>query len=450
MRILEENSAAGLYLFTDKQYEENESIHVIDVSEPAWNVAVLDFTSEPAENRDLIFKTELASYGQDTALAVILYVDGILADAQMVGLPAEESVTVEFNHLGIRYFEEARVYVEAADAIAADNEFHLFSKNSKEFNVLLISEEPVFYESALMAYENINLTTVASADELGLGNQYMPDGTIVENIPEKGYDLYIYDGVMPRKLPGDGSVWLIHPDRVPQGVTFKLGEDVVAEDYLKQAPDSGTELFAAITNEVSLGEVYVNEYVDISSALGFETIYTCNGAPMILAGEAESARMLLFSFELGATNLPLRIAFPVLMHNMLSYSLCTVMEETLYTVGDTVTLNKVSGAVLTSVNGSNAAAVAETYVKLPVSIVAEEPGRYTVTQVLADESMEEFSYFVQLSPAESDLTAAGGALPEIADAETKVNYEKEITWWFVALLLLLVVVEWGVQYREQF
>lgn len=128
-KILEENSAAGLYLFTDKQYEENESIHVIDVSEPAWNVAVLDFTSEPAENRDLIFKTELASYGQDTALAVILYVDGILADAQMVGLPAEESVTVEFNHLGIRYFEEARVYVEAADAIAADNEFHLDRKS---------------------------------------------------------------------------------------------------------------------------------------------------------------------------------------------------------------------------------------------------------------------------------------------------------------------------------
>ena len=419
------------------------------MGDECFRVLFLELRAEREENRELVFVAELASYGQDTAAAVVLYVDGVLADAQLAGLLAEEPATVEFAGLGIRDYNEARVYVEAVDAIAYDNEYYLFNEKKDEYDVLLISEEPVFLVSALMAYENISVTTVASEDELGLGNQYMPDGTIVENIPENGYDLYIYDGAMPKVLPGDGSVWMIHPDRVPKGVTFKLGDDVVAEGYLEQAPDSGTELYKKISKEVSTDEVYINEYADISSALGFETIYACDDAPMILAGEAESVRAVLFAFELGASNLPLRIAFPVLMHNMLEYSLCSVLEQSSYEAGDEVTLNKVSGAMLTSVTNDTTLNT-ENHLRMPVSFVTEEPGRYTVAVAFADETVEETGYFVHLSPEESNITAAGGALPEFATVNTETNYEKEITWWFVVALLLLVVLEWGLQYREQF
>ena len=31
--------------------------------------------------------------------------------------------------------------------------------------------------------------------------------------------------MMPKELPGDGAVWLICPEKVPKGVTFKLGEE---------------------------------------------------------------------------------------------------------------------------------------------------------------------------------------------------------------------------------
>jgi len=357
---------------------------------------------------------------------------------------------IEFADLGIRQYESARVYVEAADAILADNEYHIPGNAAQTYYALLVSEEPTFLEAALLTFDNINLTTVASFDELDQGEQLMPDGSIIEEIPSTGYDLYVYDTIMPKTLPGDGTVWMINPEKVPKGVTFKLGDSVISEDYLKTAPDTGSELFTALTKEVSVDEVYINEYLDISSALGFETLYTCNEASVILAGEAETVRAVLFAFDLSASNLPLRITYPALIHNLVQYSLCPVLEETSYEVGDEITLNKVSGAVLSSVKSSNPAAVAENHVRMPVSYKAEEPGLYTVTQVMADDSVETTEYFVHLAQEESNITAPGGALPQVEGAETKVSYEKEITRWIVLALLLLIIVEWGLQYREQF
>lgn len=448
--VLNENPEAQVYLYTDKQYEAGDGIKVVDVSEEAWNVAVCSMEVSKAENRELVFSAELASYGKDTAATVVLYVDDVLADAQLVGMLADIPTTVEFSDLGIRQYETARVYVEAEDAISADNEYHLLEGRTQTYHVLLVSEEPTFWEAALMTFDTINVTTVASFEELDKGEQYLPDGTLIEEIPSNGYDLYVYDKFMPKTLPGDGAVWMINPEKVPKGVTFKLGDSVVSEAYMEMAPDTGSELFGTISKEVAVNEVYINEYLEISSALGFETIYTCNDAPVILAGEADNVRAVIFAFDLSASNLPLRIAYPALIHNMVQYSLCPVLEKTSYEVGDIVTLNKVSGVALTAVKGSDAAAVAENHVRMPVSFVAEEPGLYTVTQIMADETVEEAEYFVHLPAEESDITAVGGSLPELGGIGSDVSYEKEITWWFVAVLLILIVVEWGLQYREQF
>jgi len=448
-QVLEQNPSAAVYLFTDKEHEEKGSVQVVNVAEAAWNVAILNAATEKSGNGDIHFVAELASYGMDTTATVVLYVDGVLADAQLAGLMADTPATVEFNADGIRQYEEARIYVETADAVFADNEYRLFHDGNEDYKVLLVSEEPTFFEAALLTFDNIKITSVTSLDELDQGAQWI-NGAARENIPGSGYDLYIYDGMVPEKLPGDGAVWMFSPDRVPKGVNFKLGEKIPAESYMVKAPDSGSDVFAVISSEVVAEEVYINEYTGISSVLGLETIYTCNGSPVILAGESENMRVVLFAFDLGASNLSLRIAFPALMYNMMRYSLCPTLNGTTFAVGDEVVLNKVNGAVLTSVMADVADATPNHYVRLPERFTAEVPGAYIVSSVMADESVEDTKYFVQLPPAESNLTATGEPLPVFESDEAEVEYEMEVTRWFILALLLLIVLEWGLQYREQF
>ena len=449
-RVLSENPEALVYFFTDKQYDAGTGIKVVDVSEKAWNVAVCGLEVNKAENKELIFSAELASYGKDTTATVVLYVDNVLADVQLVSLLEDIPATVEFSGLGIRQYDTARVYVEAADAILADNEYHLLDGQEQLYEVLLVSEEPVFLEAALLALNNVNVTTVASLDMLDAAEQTLPDGTVVESIPSDGYDLYVYDTLMPKELPGDGAVWMIYPEKLPSGVSLKLKRDTEANAYMKAAPDSGSELYATLSKGISVEDVYISKSMKISSALGFETIYTCNEDPVILAGETNNVRAVVWGFDLSASNLPLRIAFPALIHNMAQYSLVPVLEKSQYEVGDQVTLNKENGVVLASVRGSDVDAVAENHVRMPVSFMAEKPGLYTVALVMADDSVEKEEYFVRLAPEESNLSASGGSLPELEQSDAEVKYEKEITWWFVAILLVLIVVEWGLQYREQF
>ncbi len=449
--VLKENPEAVVYLITDKEYASPGNIQVINVAEPdAWNVAITSLEETKGDNREICFEAEIASYGMDMAAAVVLYVDDVLADAQLVSLLSNEVTTVEFSGLGIREYQSARVYVEAADSLALDNEFYVLADQKEEFDVLLVSAEPTFLETALMTIDNLNITTVASFDELDQGEQFLQDGTTMEEIPSTGYDLYVYDKLMPKSLPGDGAVWMIYPDRVPKNVTFRLGDLVTGKAYLEAAPDSGTEIYKSITEDVIVGEVYINEYLELFSTLGFETIYTSNGAPVILAGETESVRSVLFAFDLSASNLPLRVAYPALIYNMVQYSLCPVLQETSYEVGDVVTVNKGNGAVLTTVSNSNPAAVADTYVRMPVSFTAEEPGLYTVTQIMSDDSVKQARYFVHIAAGESNLTAAGSRLPALGGAEEEVIFEKEITGWIILLLAALILIEWLVQHRERY
>lgn len=448
--VLNENPGAQIYLYTDKEYETEEMVQVINLSGEAWNVAVLSMEDGQSGSREVTFSAEVASYGKDVQATLVLYVDGVLADAQLVDLLTDTPVTVEFANLGIHRYETARLYLEAEDAIAEDNEFYLTGGVEPVYEVLLVSEESAFLEAVLQAFDQLRLTVVSSLDELDLEPEYLENGSVIETIPGSGYDLYVYDEFMPEELPKDGAVWMFYPEDVPEGAQFKLGGYVDASTYLEPAPDSGTAVYQTLTGQVSVEDVFIKEYVEISSALGYEGVYLCDGVPVIYAGETDSVRTVLFAFDLQDSNMALRVAFPELVYNMVKYSLYPVLEKTLYEAGDTVTLKKGNGVAMVSVTGREAGTPVQHFVRLPGEFTAGTPGLYTVTQTMVDGSTTESRYFVQLSPAESDITSPGGALPKIMGQVEEVSYEKEITWWIAAALLVLFVMEWGLQYREQF
>lgn len=447
--VLEKNPAAQVYLFTDKEYGETGMVQVRNFSKEAWNAAVLSMEERKSDSREKMFLAELASYGKNMQATVVLYVDGVLTDVRLVDLPADTPVEVEFPVSGIRQYDTAVLYLEAEDAMAEDNVYYLTGGVEPVYEVLLVSEESAFLEAVLQAFDQLHITVVSSLDELDREPEYLENGAVLESIPGSGYDLYVYDEFMPEELPGDGAVWMFYPEDVPEGAQFKLGGYEDAGAYLEKAPDSGTAVYQAMTKLVSVDDVFIKEYVEVFSALGYEGIYQCNGVPVIYAGEADGVRTVLFAFDLQDSNMALRIAFPELVYNMVQYSLYPVLEKTSYETGELVTLRKGNGVAAVSVTKSGTAD-SRNYVRLPVEFSAEVPGLYTVTQTMRDGSTKESTCFVHLSPEESDITSQGGGLPEISAGTGECSYEKDITWWIAAALLVFVVLEWGLQHRGQF
>ena len=95
----------------------------------------------------------------------------------------------------------------------------------------------------------------------------------------------------------------------------------------------------------------------------------------------------------------------------------------------------------------------------PVTLDAQKPGVYTVSQTLGGaegQEQTEQSFFVRVPEEECDFarTEADLAQPSVVTGigtdTTVKNDTMDIFVYLAAALLVLVCVEWGLQYREQY
>ena len=94
-----------------------------------------------------------------------------------------------------------------------------------------------------------------------------------------------------------------------------------------------------------------------------------------------------------------------------------------------------------------------------VSFVVDEPGIYSVEQTIDGRKVYDL-FFVKISPNESNykFTREILAVDQYINVETVVvgnpggdSFDlEEATKYFAGALLALVIIEWGLQYREQY
>lgn len=451
-KVLAENEDAEVILCTDKTYEESNGITVINVAGTEWNTAILSFTEKSVTRNAYTFSSELVSYGREAEITIALYIDDELIDAQIVSLKDSEIQELLWEDIVLNGYTKAELYLEAGDALLEDNELYLFSEDSRQLSVLIVSETPNFLKTVLKSVGSFDVTVTESTEELS------------------GYQLYIFDGIMPDSLPDDGSVWIFDPVSVPWGLNIALGETVTGEAYLKAAADPDTELYKLLTQYIDPGDIAVAEYTKLQSYSGYEAVLSCDGSPVVLAGESDNLRTVVFLFDIHDSNLPLLIEFPQVISAMTEYSLPEPLDQDIYTVGDTVTVTALSGVRAVTVEagaGSSAsslgglstditAATGTNYYEFPVAFTAESTGIGLVQELYEDGTAVTREYFVRLAESESNIYAAGGILgmslasEEEKEEKEEKTYVKELWLYLAAVLLMLAVLEWEVQYREQF
>ena len=97
-----------------------------------------------------------------------------------------------------------------------------------------------------------------------------------------------------------------------------------------------------------------------------------------------------------------------------------------------------------------------TYDKFPVTINADVSGTYTVTQTLENGRSVTDEFFVRIPARESVFGRNGTNLvnPVVMTGigtDTNVqNDTRDIFMWIAIALFVLVSLEWGLQYREQY
>jgi len=413
----------------------------------------------------------VANYGGlDVEPLIEFLADGVLLDARRLLVPAHGSADLTLADLPYRMqILQARLVFEGEgessrsrqvtirrsvpqrDMLSLDNTAWAVHRRVASRRMLLVSDGNLFLERALGALPGVELVRLPS-DQLPLSFQEGAQG---------GYDLYIYDRVVPASLP-PGNLWLIAPtpqggeQREDDGFPLQVGGFFTATTVTHVAADD------PLLRYVDLSGTHILQARSVEPPPGARVLVEAEGGPLLFVVERSEGRVAVLTFALHDSDLPLQIAFPILTANLADWLLAPPVEGG---GGETAFISKPvhPGDVLPIRPDPEAA---EIVVTAPDGVrqvlpVGEEPPTFIATDQLGVYLVEQFdragkplqstALAINLfDEAESDIAprdAIHVGQVELTTAAWEERGRRELWPWLAGVALGLLLVEWWVYWR---
>jgi hypothetical protein len=322
------------------------------------------------------------------------------------------------------------------DALAADHDAWAIVGGSLHGRALLVTKGNTFLESALRLQPDINLYETT------------PDTYTASN----KYDLTIFDGIVPKSLPG-GALFFVNP---PNG-SYIFGQvgPQIRVSHLSAGNDTSN-----ILNSVDISSIHaIRASHQITPTLWAQPILTAPETPLLVAGETNTRRVAVLGFDLHDSDLPLQPAFPILMFNVVNWFLPQPVAGTGQAfAGVPLTVQTWPGAnnVIVTSPDKHATEVGPPFPVSPYTNT-DQIGVYQVTQRVNGQDIYGAFAVNLFNPSQSQLAPAT-VLP-IAHSTSFTNNSntiprelREIWPWIAAILLLILCFEWWLfssNYRQQ-
>ena len=473
--IIRDNPNVKLYLYTDKRYDYPPSgVNIVNVSdEDEWNAAIINAYAEMEDNA-YVFTVELGVYGIDSELDLTVEVYGANANSTMpegsvfsysttVYCYNDNVMTVAFKYdngnlpeymdtdnfylVPIDYseraytFDYANIHLSVEDNFPVDDNFSIYG--GKKENVKILYASPMrnsFVSAMLDIYTHRNgddLDIEYTAPRLPGGNAYY------DELETSGYDLYIYEHTMPKKLPTDGVVILIDPDSAPQGAEFAVSGTYTSPN-LRDLPLVGEIENHPLTNKTDINNITVSKYVKISNlGGGYEILATCDGNPVIFARKEENLQTLVIAFSEHYSNISINKAFPMLFINMFGYYFPEVVNADSVEVYDSVDINARGESV--TVTGYE---FDQEITEFPAKLKFNTPGSYTISQTTYFDKELVNNVFVRIPADESNVTLKGDTFDAPYFVIDDSDYFKDLLLYLEIALVAILFAEWILHLRE--
>lgn len=452
------NRSAVMYLVTDKQYEVNDNLTLIDVSDNESNCAFYSYGYD-TDTGGIRGIGQVISYNLDKQLTVEMWIAQSVADAPVkvaettvevvAGEPAEFALSGAYSR-----FAKLELRLTDDDALAQDNRIILYDDDAvQERKVLLVSNINDEGDDAVYLRNAIRYAGKADVDVI-TPETYEKQGAV-------NYDMYVFNGYVPAVLPKQAAIWLVDAidgKDLSAGVSYRghttpRDAEGPSSYYTPQYTKETGAIASMLTKDVVGRQVSVRTYAQyIVPPRNFTSVLSVNGDNLVFAGlNGNNDREVVFSFRIKDSNLGLTDDFLILVRNLMEYSFPSVLNETVYVCGDTVNVNVVSGCesiVVTSPSG-----VSSTLDTVDVDVcefIARETGTYTVTVKLnGREATDMYAYAVV--PQSESGNAQGGSLMLAGEREYGHidGFYDDLIIFFIAMAIL-VLADWGVYCYEQY
>lgn len=325
------SASLGLVRSVAAQSEENRIVFFTDTAfdlgdleaavESVWdetgNLALESISAKWKDEALQVLMLVENDSGEDAGTEINLYgVDGEgmerLLDIGMCEVLAEESATVllEIPASKLEGVISLRAELNGGDALLGDNNACCTLEEERKSRILLLSGSNLFLEKAIGGLSGMELER---SDD--------------PSVADGAYDLIIFDGIVPEKLPENGSFLFV-------GCGEEHYAPMEGEEENRTLTVTESELGAYIEG-TSFGANRVKLYR--LPAWGTSLVAAGKGQCAGFYGSVDGRRVAALGFDLHETDLGLRAEFPILMSNLCGYLTETgLVDKSSYTVGEEV------------------------------------------------------------------------------------------------------------------
>jgi Ca-activated chloride channel family protein len=228
--------------------------------------------------------------------------DGELVEARNLAIPAGQRSEVLIGSVpSSAATVEARL--DGSDALATDDRAYAIVPAAGTTPALIVGPGDPYLENALALLPRVELYAV--------GEEGYEDALADGADGGTPFGLVVFDGVVPDEPPAVPALYVDPGGDGPFGsVDGRIQAPTIA------APDAAEPLLRF----VDLSTVHIGRARDIEVAEGMRVLVsTGTGSPLLAVGEDAGRRLALIGFDLAESDLPLQVAFPLMMSNLVDY-----------------------------------------------------------------------------------------------------------------------------------
>jgi VWA domain-containing protein len=406
------------------------TLRYLPVGRSTDNVGITAFAVRRYQANQTAYEVlvEVQSFrAKPSTVTLQLVQDGEVVETQKLALGAGERVQRLYPDLaGAGARLEARL-VDTHDALPRDDVAFAVLPEKRKQKVLLVTAGDLFLEGALLLDENLEVEKLAPARWNAAASAK--------------YDAVVLDGFTPPTPPRTNALYL---DPKGPASPFAVRGSVDGPFVTETAAQHPLMRWVALKDlNIARASTFALAEGDVAIASSFKQ-------PIVVARDRDGRKTVALGFELERSDLPLRVAFPVLLINALDwFAGADTGLVASYATGRPWRVPVPAGATELWVRAPDG-----TRTRAPVhdgraSYVAMHAGFYE----LESAGVPNRVVAVNLASAEeSDIKpreqlAAGGhalAAPEVG----RIGVRRELWGYFVVLALLLALVEWWTYNRR--
>ena len=396
---------------------------------------------------------EIQNFGQEAAhRRLTLYNGGDMVDVQPLDLAPGQRIRKIYPRIPATGGNELHATLQpvsgpgGSDPFALDDSAYALLPARKQQKVLMVTEDNLYLEGALLAYDDIAEFKVKPED-------YAKNPSVADKM-----DVVIFDDYTPDVLPPPPiSLIYFHPTGANSPFAIR---GTVPSPHITEI-DTGHPVMRWVT----LSDVYMDSSeVFVPDPKKGESTLAYAVTDSIIAAKRDGRRKVIaFGFSLpapgreSATDLPLRVAFPMMLVNSLDWFAGDEADlMTTYPTGRRVRvpLDGVVGATEAEVKGPDGTRTRTPVLDGLATFYANHVGFYDLAAKAPDgRTLAGLQLAANLaSPSESDIapstTLALGGKKLAAPQAFAVTHSRKLWIYLVLLAAGLIFVEWVTYHRR--